>query len=381
MRLRRSALAVLLLGAALLQAWPLESSEGRLKLVLHRGLGRFSLYLDGVPLFVDQDPRTSWMSLLLDERVYKLGDSGEFKESSEVTAGGGRFTWTSKRLTVTQAFSFQGAEAVAVSVIIRNDSADEIAVGLRVLLDTYLGEASFPHFRTDRDREINSELTYIGTDMPAYLLSRSSRSSRAPENPGLLVLLRGEGVSTPDRLVLANWKRLSESPWLYETAAARSFSELPYSINDSAAGLYYGPASLAAGSSRTYQLVFSGGKEPPPAAAAPPVVGASAPAAAPMAAPAAAVPPAAPAPAAGTGAPLVVGAPPGTAGAAATPPAPTPTPAGLKLSIEGDLRVLDDLLQKLALKMDSKTPLTEEERGLMEQIIADLKKRLESYGE
>jgi len=76
MRSRRSALAVLLLGAALLRAWPLEVSEGRLKLVLHQGMGRFSLYLDGMALFVDQDPRTSGLSLLLDDRVYKLGDSG-----------------------------------------------------------------------------------------------------------------------------------------------------------------------------------------------------------------------------------------------------------------------------------------------------------------
>jgi len=59
----------------------------------------------------------------------------------------------------------------------------------------------------------------------------------------------------------------------------------------------------------------------------------------------------------------------------------TPAPATIRLSIEGDLRVLDDLLQKLTLKLDSKTPLSDEERSLMEQIIADLKKRLESYGD
>jgi hypothetical protein len=56
-------------------------------------------------------------------------------------------------------------------------------------------------------------------------------------------------------------------------------------------------------------------------------------------------------------------------------------PAARKLGIEGDLRVLDDLLQKLAQKMDSGTALSEEERQLMEQIIADMKKRLESYGD
>ena len=365
MRSRRSALAVLLLGAALLRAWPLEVSEGRLKLVLHQGMGRFSLYLDGMALFVDQDPRTSGLSLLLDDRVYKLGDSGEFKESSEALFGGARFTWTSRRLTVTETFSFQGEEAVSVSVTLRNNSDRELSVGLRFLLDTYLGEAGFPHFRTDRDREINAETSYSAADMPAWWTSRSSRSARTPENLGLLMPLRGEGVTTPDRFVLANWKRLSESSWLYETAPGRSFSELPYSINDSAACLYFGPEPLASGASRTYLMLLSGTKEPPPAAAAPP---------APVEPPAAAPAPAAPsAPTAPETLPGVSGKPePGKA---------TSATAAIRLSIEGDLRVLDDLLQKLTLKLDSKTPLSDEERSLMEQIIADLKKRLESYGD
>jgi len=119
---------------------------------------------------------------------------------------------------VTQTFSFQGGEAVAVSVTIRNNTDREVAAGLRFLLDTYLGEAGFPHFRTERDREINGELSFTGAEVPAWWLSRSSRASRSPENPGLLMPLRGEGITTPDRLILANWKRLAEASWLYETA-------------------------------------------------------------------------------------------------------------------------------------------------------------------
>jgi hypothetical protein len=364
MPFRRSALAGLLLAAVLLQAWPLEISSGKLKLVLHKGSGRFSLYLDGTALFVDQDPRTSGMALLLDNKVYKLGDSGEFKESVEAVSGGGRFTWTSKRATVTANFSFQGADSVSLAVTIANKSPDELSVGLRLLLDTYLGEADFPHFRTDRHREINGELSFSSEDMPAYWWSRSSR---LPEAPGLLVPLRGQGVTTPDRLVLANWKRLSDSAWLYEPLPARNFSDLPYSINDSAAGHYYGPARLAAGESRTIVIVLSGGKPVPPTDAAAAVAApASSPSAA-GAAPAAAAAEAKPAEAA-----------PGPPAAAPVPAAPAPSP--VELGIRGDLRVINSLLQQLSQKLESKTALSEEEVRLMEQMIADLKKRLENYG-
>jgi len=367
MPLRRSVLAGLLLGAVLLQAWPLEVDSGKLKLVLHKGSGSFSLYLDGAALFVDQDPRTSGLALALDNKVYKLGDSGEFKESVEAVPGGGRVAWTSKRAAVTASFTFQGAVSVSLSVTITNKTQGELSAGLRFLLDTHLGEADFPHFRTDRNREINSETSFGAGDLPAWWLSRSSRS---PEAPGLLVPLRGPGVTAPDRVVLANWKRLSDSAWLYEPQPARNFSDLPYSINDSAACHYYGPAPLAAGESRTIEIVLSTGKPVPPAEAASPAAappsGAGAAASVPAAPAAPAVPTAAAAPAAET------------KPAAAAPAAPAPSP--VQLGIQGDLRVINDLLKQLALKLESKTALSEEELRLMEQMITDLKKRLESYG-
>lgn len=335
MPVRRSALVALLLGAALLRAWSLEVSQDRLKLVLHQGIGRFSLYLDGAALFVDQDPRTSGIALLLNNRVYKLGDNTEFRESAESLPGGARFSWTSRLVTVTESFAFQGPAAVSLSVTITNHTEGELNAGLRLLLDTYLGETGFPHFRTDRDREINGELSFGRDNMPAYWLSRSSRS---PEAPGLQVFLRGGGVTTPERVVLANWKRLNESPWQYETSPARNFSDLPYSINDSAVCHYYEPILLPAGASRTFDMLLSG------------IGGGEAPAIAESARSAAAT-------------------------AALRPDSPR------ELGIQGDLRVLNGVLQQLARKLDSRSPFSEEELRLMEQILADLKNRLERYGD
>ena len=46
-------LAALLLAAALLPAWPLEVSNGPMKVVLHPGIGRFSLYFGETALLDD----------------------------------------------------------------------------------------------------------------------------------------------------------------------------------------------------------------------------------------------------------------------------------------------------------------------------------------
>jgi hypothetical protein len=56
--------------------------------------------------------------------------------------------------------------------------------------------------------------------------------------------------------VFANWKRLNESSWEYEVERRRNFNLLPYSINDSAAAVYYAPEPLNPGETREITSVF-----------------------------------------------------------------------------------------------------------------------------
>jgi len=324
MALRRSALLVLLLGVVLPCAWPLEVDSGRLRLVLHEGIGRFSLYADGQPLFIAQDPRSSGLALLLDDRVYKLGDSTEFLEKAETGPGGAAFSFSAKRCTVTEGFSLQGENGLVLTITVTNRSERDLAAGIRFLLDTNLGENGQPHFLTSRDRQITSETSYDRADLPEYWLSRSSRDAGAP---GLQGILTGEGVTAPDRLVLANWKRLKEAAWSYEAAVGRSFSDLPYSINDSAVCQFYDPLTLAPGATRTVTIRLA------------------------------------------------------VVGAAAGPLALTARSDREELGLLGDLRVLNGVLQQLERKLQTRAGLSGEELRLIEQILADLKKRLEKTAE
>ena len=86
-----------------------EIEAGNVHLILHEGIGRFSLYTrspsgETIPLFVDQDPRTSGISLVVNEKIYKLGDSAEFRETAEQATGeaAGGFQWSSRVLEVVQ---------------------------------------------------------------------------------------------------------------------------------------------------------------------------------------------------------------------------------------------------------------------------------------
>lgn len=258
--MRISAGLLVVLAVAQLQA--LELKEGRMKLVLHEAYGRFSLeYLADVskgryvPLFVDTDPRTTMLSVLVGNTVYRMGDSSQFTQELFRTSKSAGFLWESSALTVRQEFFFirsQGSllsDGIGMTVTVTNKTEGSRAIGVRYLFDTYLGEKQRTHFLTDIHPILSSETELAGRTI-SYLVSQDPGA----KNEGFKIMTRTEGVTVPDRVVFGNWKRLSDTPWEYGVSEGRSFSLLPYSINDSAVALYYNPTPLGAGAGRTVTL-------------------------------------------------------------------------------------------------------------------------------
>jgi len=252
----RSAVAfiLLLLGVLLLapsRAAALDVADGKVKLTLVEGSGRFTLSTQNsggggvyLPLLATQDPRTSVLSIVYGNKIYRMGDSSEFKETAEKVQGGARFVWRSAFLQVTETFTLIPASDATVStgvridLSLRNLTEQEISVGARYLFDTYLGEPGNLHFRTSALAQVNRELTLTPADKTAWWMSPLANDKN---QFGLQVMTVGPGITAPDRVVFANWKRLSDASWAYDTSAARNFSLLPYSVNDSAVAQYYEP--------------------------------------------------------------------------------------------------------------------------------------------
>ena len=252
---------ILLLGSSL---FGLELKQGRMKVVLHENTGRFSAYyLTDVrrnrytPFLLDDDPRTSVMSLLVGNKVYRMGESFDFSQSVQKTADGAAFIWKSGFLEIHQEFTFISSaesslsDGFIITVTIRNIAESPVSVGMRYLFDTYIGEDDEVHFSTPSRASVREELDYTGS-LPDYWVSTGSRT----EPIALQVMLRGPGITKPDRLILANWKRLNDSSWNYDSSGSRNFNLLPYSINDSAACIYYNPVQIPSGGERVITMVL-----------------------------------------------------------------------------------------------------------------------------
>ena len=161
---------------------------------------------------------------------------------------------------------------------------------------------------------------------------------------GLEVMLAGStGVTPPDRVVFANWKRLSDAPWSYDTSVARNFSLLPYSVNDSAVSQYYDPRPVAKGAETTITLALGKFTQEGFSVSASPVAQASS-------------------------VPDVQASAAPVAQSAGAPRAPVSDPQ----SVRAELSTVNDILSKIDGALASGTPLSDDELAQVESTLKDL---------
>jgi hypothetical protein len=240
-----------------------EYTDGRIRLVLHPQTGRFSLYYLVDPsrqnyeaMFMDQDPRTSVLTLNCNGKAYRLGESLEFKVREAGTPQAPALVFESSFAALTMEFNFittgssKTTNGVWISFLIENRSRRRIQAGLRLLLDTKLGESSVTPFNTDI-RSVEEEVILDASTQDRYWVSGP---------PGEFSLMGSISASVnriPDRIHIANWKRLNDVPWTLEFVPGRKFNYPPYSIRDSAVAYYYEPVRIDQGGSNSFSLLLS----------------------------------------------------------------------------------------------------------------------------
>jgi hypothetical protein len=242
-----------------------EYEDGHIRLVLNSQPGRFSLYYltdpsrrSYEPLFMDQDPRTSVLTLSWNGKTYRLGESRDFTVSEGGTPQNPALIFESSFAKLTQEFSFiatgssDTANGVRITFLIENKSWRRAQAGLRLLLDTKLGETSFTPFTT-AGRSIEDE-----TLVDSFSFTRDRFwVSGSPVELALMGSISSAVDRVPDRIHIANWKRLNDVPWSLDFVQGRNFNYPPYSIRDSALAYYYEPVRINRGESDSFYLLLA----------------------------------------------------------------------------------------------------------------------------
>ena len=248
---------ILLLGLLVsFSAIAAEYNDGAIRLVLDEGTGRFSIYSlrhEGsrrrpLALFVDQDPRTSFLSVMINDRSYKMGDSSAFRVRLGGSERNPSLIFESSFMLVIQEFSFVRSpdstetNGVSVKLTLENRGDRQVSAGARFLLDTNLGEGSFP-FATNL-RTISGEAVLTAAEGDNWWIDRNDKVS-------LTGSLFTGSPEDPDNVHFANWKKLSEVSWKAPYQPGRNFNFPPFSVGDAAVCYYYEPRPLSRGEKRS----------------------------------------------------------------------------------------------------------------------------------
>lgn len=266
--MRRLLLAFTVAVLALSSAWALDVKDGRIRLVVEDRTGRFAVYfLENVakntyiPLLYADETRTTYPTVAVDDKYYKLGESGDFRVTVTRNSDGSvRSEYKSSFCVVRMTYKFvrsPGAsmtDGVSISFELENVARKDSSIGLRFLLDTWLGEKLPTHFVFESAGALGGEVQLSGDFKDQWL--RSQPETTGADKATLQVQLKAP-ATVPSSVAAANWKRINDTAWSFESIAARSFTMLPYSINDSAVALYYDPVALRPGAARTIQVILS----------------------------------------------------------------------------------------------------------------------------
>jgi hypothetical protein len=241
-------LSVLLIGFGNLAA--IDSNDGRIRLLFHENIGRFSLLFQTDvsakkydAFFNNTDPSTSFLAVNVNGKVYRLGESWSFTSRVENYEGEPSMVFESSFLQVRQIFSVIKtansliSNGLKITMQVTNKNQKTSNVGLRLLLDTFLGEGfgNIP-FATE-NFEIKNERIIDSRSTESYWVSRGRRLT-------LMGSLKLQGERSPDMVHFANWKKLNDANWKAVYYEGRSFNNAPYSIGDSAVDYYWDPVPL-----------------------------------------------------------------------------------------------------------------------------------------
>jgi hypothetical protein len=250
---------------SILNLFAAELTEGNIRLTINEKRGSFSLFylsdpaaMRYEPLFNSREPSASYLSLNVDGRIHRLGKSRAFNTRVERQNGNPAIVFESSFLTVSEVFSpvrtagSQEVNGVKITITIQNTGNRALPVGLRMLLDTHLGEGrGREHFYTNR-RSISRETVIQSTSDELLWVSHNQDLSLA----GSIANPLDRTSMAPDFIHIANWRRLNKTPWHLRPSEGRSFNYFPYFTRDSAVCYYYEPRILEIGSSFTYSIIL-----------------------------------------------------------------------------------------------------------------------------
>ena len=147
---------------------------------------------------------------------------------------------TVKQILTLTANPYTGMEdLVSIRYTYTNASNTAKQVGVRIMLDTMLGNNDGSPFRVNGE-DVTKEVEFSGNNVPQYWQSFDSLQNPRVTASGFFYFSEGE---KPDKVQFVAWPNIVSAPWGYEV------NPYDFVTSDSAVAAYFNPRTVAAGGS------------------------------------------------------------------------------------------------------------------------------------
>ena len=130
-------------------------------------------------------------------------------------------------------------DIISIRYTYTNTSSAARQVGIRIMLDTMLGDNDGAPFRVN-SQDVKTEVEFIGNAVPQYWQSFDNLEDPRVTSTGFLYFNVGE---KPDKVQFARWPDIIDSSWNYQVTDDASLT------GDSAVAAYFNPRLVAGGGS------------------------------------------------------------------------------------------------------------------------------------
>jgi len=129
-----------------------------------------------------------------------------------------------------------------------NNSNEEKEVGLRVMLDTMLGQNDGAPFRL-ADKAVTTDNLYLEEELPSFWQAFDSITNPTVTSQGTF---KGPGVTAPDKVYFADWGSLADGDWNFDFNPGQEFVRKGEYEIDSAIAMMWEPRLLEPNEEVTY---------------------------------------------------------------------------------------------------------------------------------
>ncbi len=237
----------------------IELKNDYIKIIGDPDTGRFIFKTTGgdPDLNTDQDslllyedyPPTSFTTLKIDGVNYKFGDNEKGRFTTTMISRNNRVmcVWRVGNIEVMEELRFMKGpttgrdDTVEIAYTIINKDSRKHKIGVRIMLDTYLGKEDGAPFRVPGLGDIKTEKDLSGNKIPQYWYSYDDLGEPSVRAQGTL---KAKGITPPDRIIFSSWERFQKYLWDFTIKPGRSFRRSIIGPLDSALAMFWNPKEV-----------------------------------------------------------------------------------------------------------------------------------------